>query len=332
MLSAMRLFTRVTITAAIACWAAPPALAAHAGSQLGYAIDAVGFRSYFVFHARPGGSVQGTLRVQSLTPAAKTILVRPVDVSTAATGGLQYGNHSPLGEGRWLKLAVRSVRLSGTGSEGVPFTVRVPPGASAGDHFVGIIAVDRRVLSRTASGRGSIRLRLIPRLAMTIELRLPGPRRSELALRGVKIEVAPSGASLTLGISNPANTLIAASTGSVTVSQGSTPLFSRGIELAGFVPRTAITYPVSWEGTPVEGTYRVKGELHPAGAPVIVFDRTVRFGRSAIRRFRAQTGRPAKESSGPPVTLIVALVLALVAVLALSVAYGRARQQIKRRG
>ena len=100
---------------------------------------------------------------------------------------------------------------------------------------------------------------------MTIEVRLPGRRTSQLAVSRAKIDIAPSGASLVLGISNPANTLIPASTGSVTVLQGSTPLFSKGMELAAFVPKTAIAYHIPWEGTPVQGTYRVKGELHPTG-------------------------------------------------------------------
>jgi len=331
MLSAMRWFTCLTLSAALACWTAAPALGADAGSSFGYAVTAVGFRSYFVFDSRPGDSVRGTLRVVSLTRAAKTILVAPVDVTTAATGGLQYGNHAPRGDGRWVTLMVRRVRISGAGSASVPFTVRVPRHARAGDHFVGITAVDRRVLSQPTNGRGAIRLRLIPRLAMTIKLGLPGPRTSVLALGALKINVAPSGASLGFKLVNPGNTLIPASTGSVTVSQGGTPLFSQGLELAAFVPNTAITYHVPWQGTPVQGTYRVRGDLHPVGAPAIVFDRTVTFGRAAIRQFRNQTGKPAKESSGTPVILIAALALALAAAVTFGVAYGRARQQIRRR-
>ncbi|HEY2260683.1 MAG TPA: hypothetical protein VGH45_13265 [Solirubrobacteraceae bacterium] len=326
----MRLLTPVAIAAVISCSATPVALAARAGSQLGFAVDAIGFRSYFVFNARPGASVHGTLRVVSLTAGAKTVLVRPVDVSTAAAGGLQYGDHGPVGNGRWLTLGRRSVRVSGTGSARVPFTVRVPSGAGTGDHFMGITAVDRRVLAEHPSGHGAIRLRLIPRLAMTLELRLPGRHRSGLALGGVKVQVAPSGASLTFGISNPQNTLIPSTIGSVTVWQGGTPLFSRDIELASFVPRTAISYHVPWEGTPVQGTYRVTGELRPVGAPAIEFARTVTFGSSAIRQFRAQTGRSARQTSSIPIVLIVALALALAAAVALGVAYTTARRQIRR--
>ncbi|MHB8659889.1 MAG: hypothetical protein ACYC91_18490 [Solirubrobacteraceae bacterium] len=208
--------------------------------------------------------------------------------------------------------------------------MNVPPRAPPGDHFAAIIVLDRRVLSEPSTGKGTIRLRLIPRLAMTIQLRLPGPRTSALAVGGARIEVAPSGASVALAISSPGNTLIRSSTGSVTISQKGKPLFSQSLNLAAFVPNTSITYHVPWKGTPVEGTYRVKGEIRPLGGPVVVFDRTVTFGHNAIRRFRSQTGKPATESSGTPILLIIALVLALTATLGLGVAYVRSRREIRR--
>jgi len=226
---------------------APAAPAAgRSGSPLGYAVSAVGFKSYFNFMTRPGRTVRGTLSVVNLTPGARTILLAPVDVSTAAAGGLQYGNDAPRGEGRWLKLVVRRVRLSGAGSASVPFTVRVPSGARSGEHFLGITAVDRRVLTQRAGRRGRIRLRLIPRLAMTVQLRLPGPLTRALALGSFNVSVAPSGASLGLQISNAGNALIGTTRGAATVSQGSTVLFRQPIELAAFVPQTTITYHVPW--------------------------------------------------------------------------------------
>lgn len=330
----MRPFPRLTIAtalvAAMTFWVAPAAIGAQPGAPLGYAISAVGFNAYFVFDTQPGRTVKGTLRLLSLTPRAKTILVSPVDVSTAADAGLQYGSAPPVGVGRWLNLRTHSVRLSGTRSADVPFTVHVPSGARPGDHFAAIIALDRRVLSQPSSGKGPIRLRVIPRLAMTVLVRLPGPRTRALAIGGAKIEVAPSGASLALAISSPGNTLIRSSTGGVTVSQGGKPLFSQTISLAAFVPGTSISYHVPWKGTPVEGLYRVKGEIHPTGARVIVFDRTIRFGHNAIRRFRAETGRSAIESSGTPILVTVALALALAAALGFGLAYLRSRRQLSR--
>ena len=140
---------------------------------------------------------------------------------------------------------------------------------------------------------------------MTVELRLPGRPTGALALHGAAVFVAPSGATLGLELANPGNTLLTATTGEVTLSQGSTALFSQSIELAAFVPRTQITLHVPWPGVPVEGTYIAKGVLRPAGGTPIVFQRSVRFGGGAIRRYREQTGKPATSAAGAPVVLVV---------------------------
>ncbi len=310
--------------ALIACPGSP---AARTGTPLGYAVSAVGFKSYFVLNARPGGEVSGRLGVVNLSSAARTILLSPVDVSTAAAGGLQYGDVAPHLDGRWLQLSSRAVQLSGSQATEIPFVVHVPARALPGQHFVGIAAVDRRALSRPAKQSGPIRLHFIPRLAMTVQLQLPGPSMRQLIVGGARIDVAPSGASVTIAISNPGDTLIDSTSGDVTVEQGGQPLFSQSIELGPFVPRTAIAYHVPWNGTPAEGTYQVKGDLHPAGARSIVFDRTVTFGHRAIEQFQRQTGRPAHPSSGIPVTLIVALVVALAVALAFAAAYANLRRQ-----
>ena len=323
----IRMTAATVFAAAVSCAAAPSVLAAREGSQFGYAISAVGFNSYFIFNSHPGGSVHGTLRVVSLTPEVKTILLNPADVSTAAAGGLQYGNPPAHSEGSWLKLAVRSVRLSGNGSVTVPFTAAVPEDAPSGDHFLGITAVDRRAMTGAVTGNGPIRLRLIPRLAMTVQIRLPGPRVTAMSVGRAWIAVAPSGASLALGISNPGNRLIGPATGRITVSRGATPLFSQEVDLGPFVPRTAVAYHIPWEGTPAQGTYRVKGEIIPSHARPVAIDRTVTFGTSAIRQFRQQTGRPATEAPSAPLALEILLGLAIAAAAGFGFAYARVRNQ-----
>src|SRR3954454_22362509 len=144
----MRGGRRLTITAlaalALAGGGAPTALGA--GSPLGYAISAVGFRSYFVFDSKPARSVRGTLRVVNLGSSARTIALSPADVGTAAAGGLQYGEGAPHGDGRWVRLSARSVHLAGGASAEIPFEVEVSQSARAGGHFMSIVAIDRRVL------------------------------------------------------------------------------------------------------------------------------------------------------------------------------------------
>jgi hypothetical protein len=322
----------VAVVCLASAGAGPARASAPPRSPLGYAISAVGFRSYFVFEANAGSAPRGTLRVLNLSGRARTIDLSPADVSTAAAGGLQYSEGTPHGEGSWLKLAARTVRLAGGGSTDVPFTVAVPSRAGAGDHFLAIVAIDRRVLDQRSRGHGGIRLRLIPRLAMTVEVRVPGPRSERLALGPIRIAVAPSGASLALRVSNPANTLIDSTTGELAVLQKGETLFEADTPLAAFVPKTRIDYHVAWQGTPAEGSYEVKGVLRPAGARAIAFDREVTFAANAIGKYRRQTGRRAIAASSVPTVLIVVLGLVAALAIAFATAYLRARRRLRERG
>jgi hypothetical protein len=308
--------------------ATPVAGAARLVPRFGYAISAVGFRSYFAYHAHRGETISGVLRVVSLTPVAKTIVVDPADVSTASTGGLQYGDTTAQKDGRWLRLDVHRVHLSGSRSAAVPFTLTIPAAATSGEHFAAITAVDRRALTAHARGRGAIRLRLIPRLAMTTELRLPGPLLKGMSVGRSAIAVASSGASLALPIANSGNTLITTTTGTITISQNARPLFSGRIALGSFVPRTAITYHLPWHGTPTQGIYHVRGTIHPAGTRPITIDQTVSFGNHAIKKFQQQTGRQATATPATPGILILLLTLAIIAAAGFAVAYVRARKRL----
>lgn len=320
--------TVASVSALAVCTCAVSSASAARRASFGYALAASGFKSYFVFDSRPDGSVTGVLQVTSLTSGAKTILLEPVDVTTAASGGLQFGLTRPRGDGGWLRLGETAVTLSGHGTARVPFAVDVGRGATGGEHFAGIVAVDRRVLSESASGRGPIRLRLIPRLAMTVELRLPGRRVTALGVGPAAISVTPSGASVALRLDNPGDTLVDRTRGRVEVSQGTRRLFSAPVQLGPFVPRTAIAYEVPWQGRPVQGTYRVSGELTPAGGRTVTFTRTVTFGAPAIRRFRRETGRSATLAGGISIVMIVLLSLATLAAAVFAGAYFRARSQL----
>jgi hypothetical protein len=320
-----------TGTAGVAGAAGVAQANARARSPLGFAIGAVGFSSYFVFDARAGDAVRGQLRVLNLGERARTIVLRAADVTTASAGGLQYSEGTTVGDGGWLELSAGSVRLARGRSASVPFTVHVARTARAGDHFLGIVAIDRAVLKRGSRGHGAIRLRLVPRLAMTVQVRVPGRATRRLAVGRVGIAVAPSGASLALSLSNRGNRLISQTTGEVTVSQGKTTLFSVDTPLAAFVPKTSIDYHVAWQGVPVQGTYRVKGRLRPSGAPTVSFDRTVTFGSRQIGRYVRQTGRRAIASSSLPTALIVVLAVAIALAIAFAAAYARVRRQLRER-
>jgi hypothetical protein len=87
------------------------------------------------------------------------------------------------------------------------------------------------------------------------------------------------------------------------------------------VPGTELTYPVAWQGRPVQGEYQIRGTLRPEGASPVEIDETVEFGQERINEFREETGRQAVETGGTSaaalgLTALLAAVLAGLAVAA----------------
>src|SRR5919108_2741291 len=85
---------------------AAPAASSAPATPLGFAIEAVGQPSYFVFDAKPRELIHGVVRVRSTSDRDRTIVLRAADAKTASTGGLDYGalGSEPKGTGSWIHL------------------------------------------------------------------------------------------------------------------------------------------------------------------------------------------------------------------------------------
>jgi hypothetical protein len=315
---------RPAVTPLAACvlvWLAlSPATAG--AQQPGFAIDAVGFESYFHYRAEPGTREAGALRIVNRSRRTLTVRLRAVDVTTAATGGLQYGTRRAGGDGRWLALARHGVRLPVGGVQTVRFRLRVPKRAAPGDHFAGIVAINRADdrAARREGGRGGLRLRFLPRLAIAVQATVPGGRTHELTTGHAGIDVTPSSTDATLALRNTGDLLVDATEGDLALFQGDTLLDRRYVDLGAFVPRTEIRLRVPFEGTPARGEYRVRGTLRPAGGRPVRVDEKIEFGEVAAQELKRETGREAT-ASGVSAALVAiggaAVLLALMTLIAL---------------
>ena len=304
----------------------PPNAFASAGppaDPLGFGISAVGYPSYFVFPTPTGRTVRGSLHVLGLSDRDRTVFLRVTGVTTAATGGLDYGapGAAPTGSAHWVRLRHSRVRLPARGAVDVPFAASIPRGIRAGDHLAGLVAfAPPRRQGATHSRR--FRLRFVSRLAIAVQIRVPGRLTRELQLRGAGIDVTPAGATLGLRLASTGNALIHRTTGALRVLQDGRELFRSPVRIDTFVPRTAITYRIAWPGRPVQGVYQVRGTLRPQGGAPVRIVQTVEFGKDRIEQFRRQTGRPAVATGGLPVLVCV---MALLGAALAGLAGGRTR-------
>jgi len=307
-----------------------PSRAHGATGQPGFSVAAAGFSSYFRYSLEPGRHARGALRLVSQSGRTIHVLIQGVDVGTAATGGLAYGASESDAVDRLLTLSRHGVRLDAGTTVEVPFGVAVSRALGPGDHFAGIVALNRAQVraARRGSRRKGFSLRFLPRLAIAVQVTVPGQATHVLQFGNAGIDVTPSSTDVTLLLRNSGNKLIKRTGGRLAVSQNGRVLVRRGVALDAFVPGTTLLYRIPLVGRPAEGSYSVRGILRPErGAPVPV-DATVSFGAAAAREFKRETGREAT-SSGPSTLLVAGLIGASVVVLVLLGALLRTRRRLR---
>jgi competence ComEA-like helix-hairpin-helix protein len=316
----------LALATTIATLAALPLAASAAPLPLEFGVKANDApKGYFVFNSKPGERVRGSFVLSNLTGRRQVVYLREADAFTAQAGGVEFTKQGgvPIHAGTWFEIARHTVILRPHEDVEVGITGQVPLDARAGDHLAGIIVYGKR--PPRAAANANFGFRLLSRLAIAVQFTLPGDRVTSLDVKGTDIFVSPVGAVLQLDLGNNGNALIKKTTGTLHVTKGSRRLFSPKVRLGTFVPKTEIRYPLSWPGTPVEGTYHVSGVLHPQGGRAVRIDTDVKFGKARIRQFREQTGRQAIESSGTPGWIWALLGAALTAVIALLLLLLRSR-------
>lgn len=301
-------------------------------SSLGFSIAAVGSKRWFVLPAAAGEHVGGQLRVRNLTARPREIELGATDATTAAAGGFAFSPARPAQAGGWISLSRSSVRLPGYAETVVPFTVAVPPGAPAGQHFAGITAVDLGELRRVAAARsarhGQFSVLVLSRAGIAVETDLPGAPTRRLALRDASLAVLPAGPALALDLANVGNRLIPSTAVSLSLQGARRPAIRWVTALSSFLTFNTLDYQLPWHGTLAPGAYRLTGWIRPLEAPAIRVQRTVTVSDEAVRQFRQHAGVSVINPGGVPLAIYLALAVAALLVLGMGYALVRGRRKV----
>lgn len=188
-----------------------------------------------------------------------------VDATTGETSGAVYRSRqeSRRGVGDWTILDTRTLRLGPGQSRVVPFSVRVPSRASAGQHLGGIVAQRSRSTfssdhEKAGQGKsGAFKVKIEALSVLAVQVNLPGPRRVTMTLTGIEVGDQPGHQSLLLGIGNPGNLLLKGRGSLRVVDHNGRLVQSQRFNLDTFVPRTRIDFPVYIRGKALApGRYR----------------------------------------------------------------------------
>jgi hypothetical protein len=201
---------------------------------------------YFVYKLAPGAVQHGSVIVTNVGNAAGTVRVYPADGTTGPTTGTVYKTaQKPTGTGAWLSLAQSSFALAPGGQRKVPFTVRVPASAQAGEWVAGIVAeTSEKVASQKPGGRAHVQIRIRNLTIVAVQVNVPGKRVYAFRIGRVTTGGSRGFQKVLIQVANDGNVL-AKPRGVVTVYDKSGRLvetLSFGMDT--FLPHTEIDYPV----------------------------------------------------------------------------------------
>lgn len=246
---------------ALAVTTAAPASATAASAPLptAFALSAVGTDGAFLLRSRPGGVLDGVVRVRNLLGRPITVILETAAIENAANGNADYDTTRLSQAGRWLHLAASVVRLGRHASRRVPFTVHIPSSATGASHYAGIVATDAADLAPAARSRSrkghTFTFSRISREALPVTIRLPGRLARSLALSSVGLTVQPAGTQLVLSLSVGGSELIEGAQINLRVLHGRRTIFTYASTLGQLFPDapsvTTSPGPVSFTRGPI---------------------------------------------------------------------------------
>jgi hypothetical protein len=232
-------------------------------------------RSYFVFTARRGGQLTGALAVINSGDVAGPVLLYPVDAITGHTSGVVYRARGERrrGAGAWIRLETSALTLAPGDGRVVSFRVRVPRGASAGQHVAGIVAENGTLGGATT---GPVRIRVRTLTILGVVLNVPGRRVARLTVGRVRAGRVGSRPAVVIRLRNAGTTLLRPRGRLALVDGTGRRLATVSLRLDTLVPRTAINYPVPLAaGRSLAGarytltlSYGARGRLRASGRVV----------------------------------------------------------------
>lgn len=233
-------------------------------------VHAPTIRSWFTFDAAAGQEIRDLVQVTNTGAVPVDLHLYAVDATTGPTTGMVLQNVGAprIDVGQWVEVGVDTLHLAAGEVRDVPFVVRMPPDAAAGEHWGGLIAEDLQV----RKGSGQFAVDQVLRVGVALGVLIPGQRIEQLAIRGLTEKVVNNlDQVFVLDLANEGNAMVKPRGALELRDAAGNVVGRRELALDNVLPGTAVPYELFWtEGTLPAGTYRAAVTLQAgaAGTPV----------------------------------------------------------------
>ena len=189
--------------------AAPPALAVDDG-QIG--IQPADEPDYFHLNLAPGGAMDETAIISNHTGSPVTLLTYPVDGLTTPQGGFGFAAQTDPRKnvGAWTELSAARVTVPAHSDVRLPFRLTVPPTATPGDYYGGLVIQSAPVPGKTvlAQSGTAVQLNIVQRQAVRVYLRVAGTRHDHLQSSRLTWSASAGEVEFSLPVRNDGNTTL----------------------------------------------------------------------------------------------------------------------------
>jgi hypothetical protein len=210
--------------------------------------------SYFVHTLAPGARTSDAALVMNQGDVPIALKLYAADAVTAINGGTSFVNQGEEKNGvaHWLSVSVTELLLQPGEERVVPFTIKVPPDASPGQHVAGLVveAVTAGEEPANGSDQTQLMVNVVRRAGVAVLIDVPGTHTAELEITDICLrqQDGDHGATFEYAVRNTGNVYVRGQ-GSLVISDlegmklASIPVEMDAV-LAGDATHFQVTHPV----------------------------------------------------------------------------------------
>jgi hypothetical protein len=292
-------------------------------------------KSYFVHEVAPGATWTADVTVANTNAEPLAAWVDAVDGITSIRTGAVYAARStaPAGAGAWVIPNVSSVSVAAHTQTQISFTVRVPPGASIGDHLAGIAFQTKQPSAPNGggTGNGGVAITTMLRSVVAIQVKVPGPAVFALHIFGATVAAVSTTGTSGIGINmEDVGGLLGQPRLEIALDGPAGYHRRQTVQLDTMLPGDRIDDQLLWPDALAAGAYRMAITEDGSGRHGETFMTTAQLG-AALRPWtphaRPATLAPVSERSAPPAVALLAAVAAGAGVGILVIVVARRRRK-----
>ncbi len=273
-------------------------------------------RSYFILTAQPGATLLENVRVTNVGTTTGSVNVYPVSATTAQASGITYlSQNDPLRDvAAWIGIKQHILTLAPGQNQVIQLKIAVPGSAYSGQHMGGIGA--QSVTPSAASGKGTLRITVLTRTIIAVQVNVPGVTTEQMKITGIKAGGSGGYQSLLVGMANTGGTMLNPN-GALSIKDSQGRLLQvLPLKMGLILPDTSINYPVSVQKQALSaGDYQASLTLSYGHGKILNYTSKLTITQDQVNQAFSNGPLQAPTSNSMPLWQIILVALAAIVVL-----------------